>query len=326
MSQVFTTACPSRSDGAVVHLDQLLLEQRDIARYADAADAASALFDTIRDDRYLQRFGAPPDREHELLAGAGLDSSDQLLPAGDRLGVDGDNHIPGAQASALPGFAGERLADDRGREPSQADLVEEVAVRSAAPSPDRSSLRKAIWPFSFCTSTSTLCLSTACSSKHPAHFLPGGDRLVADTQDRLAGGHTGLGRRRGRKRGPQHRLDPGTPCMNSPVHEIASRKLAIGPAARWRSGDRRLAVERSIALLRCNLAFPLVQHLHVAAERKRGDDPLGLVGSQAPAPKRRAESHREAQHLDAAQPRDGVVTELVDHDERCPARPRMRTA
>ena len=48
-------------------------------------------------------------------------------------------------------------------------------------------------------------------------------------------------------------------------------------------------------------AFPLVEHLHVAAERNRGKRPLGAVGPEAARPHDAAEAHRKAQHLDPHQ-------------------------
>ena len=67
---------------------------------------------------------------------------------------------------------------------------------------------------------------------------------------------------------------------------------------------------------RRDVAFALVEHLDVAAERDRGDHPLGAVGAErAGSTERAAEADREAQDLHAAQARDEVVAELVDDDQ-----------
>ena len=67
-------------------------------------------------------------------------------------------------------------------------------------------------------------------------------------------------------------------------------------------------------------AFALVEHLHVAAERERADDELGvlpgMLALRLPAIERLAEADREAQHLDAASDGDPVVTVFVDGDQQ----------
>ena len=62
----------------------------------------------------------------------------------------------------------------------------------------------------------------------------------------------------------------------------------------WRLNARCSSARRDVA-------FALVEHLHVAAERNRGDHPFGLVRARAPRDERPAEADREAQHLHAAQ-------------------------
>ena len=42
-----------------------------------------------------------------------------------------------------------------------------------------------------------------------------------------------------------------------------------------------LPVEGAVRLVRRDRALALVEHLHVAAERQRGDHPLGLVAAAA---------------------------------------------
>ncbi|GBH08592.1 Chaperonin GroEL [Pseudomonas syringae pv. actinidiae] len=71
-----------------------------------------------------------------------------------------------------------------------------------------------------------------------------------------------------------------------------------------------LAVERLISQLRRNIAFALVEHLHVAAQRNRSDDVLSPL-TITPAQQRRAEAYRKTQHLDATAPGHPEVAKLV---------------
>src|SRR4029077_2162763 len=43
--------------------------------------------------------------------------------------------------------------------------------------------------------------------------------------------------------------------------------------------------------------------------------PFGAVSANTARPDHASEAHRKAQHLDACQPRDDVMTELMEHDE-----------
>ena len=85
-------------------------------------------------------------------------------------------------------------------------------------------------------------------------------------------------------------------------------------------GDRhaladRLAVVCLVEFLGRDLAFALVEHLDVAAERNRGDGELGAV-AVATHPQRLAEADRKAQHLDPAQPGHDEMAELVEGDQQ----------
>ena len=76
----------------------------------------------------------------------------------------------------------------------------------------------------------------------------------------------------------------------------------------------RLAVESQVRLSRRHGGLALVEHLHVAAERDRGDPVLGAVAAHAP-PEGAAEADREAQHLDPVAPGHPVVAKLVEGHE-----------
>ena len=105
--------------------------------------------------------------------------------------------------------------------------------------------------------------------------------------------------------------------MYVPVNNsTASSRFAIGPAATIAIlFQTRLPIERTCEIRRGDGTLALVEHLDVAAERHRGDRPLGAVGTQAARPDDATEPHGEAQDLDAASARDPVVAELVEYDE-----------
>jgi transposase len=69
---------------------------------------------------------------------------------------------------------------------------------------------------------------------------------------------------------------------------MASRKLAAGPASNNHHPPQdRLPVEAPVQLLGRNLAFTLVEHFYITAERESGNRPLGAILAQ-----RRAQSGR----------------------------------
>jgi hypothetical protein len=74
-------------------------------------------------------------------------------------------------------------------------------------------------------------------------------------------------------------------------------------------------VERARKILRHDVALALVGHLHVTAQRNRGDRELGAIATVAARPQHAAEADREPQDLHAAQARDDVMAGLVEHDE-----------
>ena len=65
-----------------------------------------------------------------------------------------------------------------------------------------------------------------------------------------------------------------------------------------------------------NGPLALVQHFHVAAERKTPQRPLGLIRTATTREDRPSESHREPQHLNVEESRCQVVAVLVKDDEQ----------
>src|SRR5690606_8663603 len=80
----------------------------------------------------------------------------------------------------------------------------------------------------------------------------------------------------------------------------------------------RLAVEGAAGFPFRDIGLALVEHLHVTAERDRGDHVLVAVAAAA-QPQRLAEADREAQHAHAASARDPVVAELVEGHQHADA-------
>src|SRR6185436_11646865 len=77
-----------------------------------------------------------------------------------------------------------------------------------------------------------------------------------------------------------------------------------------------LAVEGAVGFACFDRSLALVEHLDVATERNRRDHPFRLIFVDCLGHQRTAKTHRKAQHLDAAQPRNQVMAVLVDHDEQ----------
>src|SRR6185437_2614808 len=80
----------------------------------------------------------------------------------------------------------------------------------------------------------------------------------------------------------------------------------------------RFAGELLVAQRRVDLALARVEHLHVAAQRNRGDAVFRAIAADA-LPDRAAEADREAQHLDPTAARDPVVAKFMEghqHAER----------
>jgi hypothetical protein len=245
---------------------------------------------------------------------------DQRLPRLDRLVRGADDAVPRRQPGALRRAAGDHLAQHRlERRPVQAQpdplervrfhlrgrIVAQVERRGG----DMAALVDRLEPHR---------LALQRRLQHaPAHFLPGGHRLAVDRAHRVARvqarGRSDARRRRLR----EHRLRFGQAVHVKPGVD-QHREHEIEQRARDDDGEalpHALAVEGAPRLRRRHCPLALVEHLYVAAERHGSDHPLGAVGPQAPGGERPAESHRKAQHLDAAEPRDEVVAVFVHDDQ-----------
>ncbi|MCW0417733.1 hypothetical protein NB689_003487 [Xanthomonas sacchari] len=142
-------------------------------------------------------------------------------------------------------------------------------------------------------------------------LAPGGDVAVADADDALARLESGLLRQ------ALGAADDGRVVLLADHEHRPKQRHAqdqVGDGAGGDDGDalpHALVVEGLRTLGRGHLALAFVEHLHVAAERNRGDRELGAVAVVA-RPQRLAEAHREAQHLDPAAAGDPEMAELVE--------------
>src|SRR3989475_3666545 len=174
-----------------------------------------------------------------------------------------------------------------------------------------------------CDWSSDVCSSDLVALDDVRHLVPSGDALVADLDDLVALAETGgLGRRTGHDRfhvggqvgegGHEQRRAGGQPGGEDEVgqQQIEDRTGRDD----GRAPEERRVGERPLFVLRAHLvAEVLAQHLHVAAERDRGDDILGLA--DLAAGQLRPEADGELQDLDSAAPGDPEVAEFVEGDE-----------
>jgi hypothetical protein len=117
----------------------------------------------------------------------------------------------------------------------------------------------------------------------PAQVLPALDRLAVERDHDVAGAYSGRSRGRARRRIGQQRTLAGNAC-HVRSREEQDREQQIGERTRGDDGDalpHALAIESTIEIRARDVAFALVGHLHVAAERDRRQRPLGLVAAEA---------------------------------------------
>jgi hypothetical protein len=135
-------------------------------------------------------------------------------------------------------------------------------------------------------STRSPTCSPARAQQAPAQVLPARHRPAVDRGDEIAVADAGRRRRAARRRCgndrplPRHAGDVGP-------GEQQHGKQQVGDRTGYDNGDPppdTLPVERPRQVGGCHVAFALVGHLHVAAERNRRDRPFGAVGTVPPRP------------------------------------------
>jgi hypothetical protein len=83
-----------------------------------------------------------------------------------------------------------------------------------------------------------------------------------------------------------------------------------------RACAQRLGVERQVALVCRHRRLALVEHAHVAAERKSTEDELGRAALGLPAQQGFTKTYGKAQHLDTAGHGHAVVTIFMHGNEQ----------
>jgi hypothetical protein len=278
------------------------------------------ILEAARGDFERQPLPLAVDLDHGGAAADGLDQRADLVVGLHRRAVDGGD--PVAFGEHAPG-GGPRLdaADDRGQQ---------LEARDQADGPHRLALVAAGWqarqrqaPVGERTVGGAHVhrdvAAVHCGIGHRHRGLGPGRRLAAvDRQQRVAAREPGL--RRQALRLSDHRLEIGAADHeHAPQQRDAQQQVGDRPR-----GDDRDAlahgfvVERLGRLFRRHVAFALVEHAHVAAERDRGDRVFGAVAAAA-HPQRLAEAHGEAQHAHAAAARDPVVAEFVESHQHAEA-------
>ena len=294
MSPVFSTRLPQAFADAVLHADQHLVGVR--CRHCGAAPMRPSALAAGADRRghHLARSGARlrARRSDRAACRASPAPRPPALPRirpACRPRRRCGRRAPGRRAR---GAAAHHLSDDRfERRPvePQPDLFEGVGLDVVGRERAQVEERVSRWPFSVSTSRRTgLRCSADCSTRQRSScqvpiVSPSTARTVSPRARPAAAATEASGRR------AEHRTRLRQPYMKSPAYAaMAKRKLAAGPAttmAKRRQTLWRLNARCASPLV--DRAFALIEHLHVAAERNRGDDPLGPIGAAPPGPERR---------------------------------------
>src|SRR6266496_673947 len=292
----------------------------DLRSRPDAADALAVLLHRLRSQPNFNLLAAAHDAEPHDFAGPAPDRLYDIFPDLDLPAIDGNYAVSRAQSSRLGYAPRDDLADDRrdiGPVEPQPQTREGIAVEAfevetrqiqGAPGEpllgvDHLEPRRLLFHREL--------------QQPPAHLLPARHRLLIYFQDRFAPLKAARLRDGSGIRGADNRLRLLHAAYEKrPVEHDGEQKIR----RRARSDDRdappdALAVECPVHLFGRDRPFVLVEHFHVAAQRQRGDHPLGLVPAASDPPQRPAEADREAQYLHPEQARDQIVAELVKHDQ-----------
>ena len=100
------------------------------------------------------------------------------------------------------------------------------------------------------------------------------------------------------------------------VQQHRQQQVRQRPGRNNRSaGTQRLVIESQVALALIHRRLALVEHAHIAAQRKRSNDELGGRTLPPPAQQRHAKADGKAQHLDTAGNRHAVMAVLMHSDQ-----------
>ena len=76
-----------------------------------------------------------------------------------------------------------------------------------------------------------------------------------------------------------------------------------------------LAIKGTMTFFFSHLAFTLIEHFYVAAQRENTDCPFGLIRTEAPLPQHSPEPNGKTQDLDATSPCRQVMPKFMDNDK-----------
>ncbi len=244
----------------------------------------------------------------------------QIAPRVDRLAVDRGDAIPRTQAR-LPGdAAGRHLADDRRQLRSiqaQSDPLQQIAFQILGVDPGQVEQPE----IDLLARVDHFQLDGALLQRvlqhFPAQILQGRDRLAVHAVHQFAVFDAAArAQRAGDRCGKDRPQFLDAIYEQPPVEDDGEQE--IGDRSGGNDGEalgHRLAVEGARQLLRRDRRLALVEHLDVTAERKGGKHPFGPIRPGVSDQQRLAETDGKAQHLDAAQPRHEIVTELMHDDQ-----------
>ncbi len=263
----------------------------------------------------------PPRSTRDRLAGPLTDVGGEIVPVGERLAVDADDAVVGAQARRSRRIAGADIAD-HGRASGADDDAEPIEQRigfgqlaDAAAHVERELAPVAL-------GVGDVELDDAVAEQFVEHgdgrLLERLDRLAADGLDDVVGAKPRLGRDAAGYDVLDIRLD-ALHAHEVDEPESGNREQEIRAGTGREHGDPSpdgAAVEGAVRLRGIDLALALVEHLDVAAERDRRDPVFDLIGVlAAPAQQWPAESDRKPEHLEAEPARNPEMAVLVDRDQ-----------
>src|SRR6266851_1643423 len=292
----------------------------DLRGRPDAPEAFPVLLHCLRSQTDFHSVSGAHDLEPQDFVGATPDRPHDVFPNPDFLAIDRNHAVAWAQSSRLGYAPRDDLADNR---------------RNIGPVEPQSQTREGITVETFEIETRQI-QSTPGEAllgvdhfesrrlffhrelqQTPAYLLPARHRLPVYFQNRLASRQAAC-RRDGSGIG---RTDDGFRLLDPahekrPVEHDGEQKIRHRPRGDdCHAPPDALAIEGPVRFLGRNRPFALVEHLHVAAERQRGDHPFGLVPATASPPQGPPKTDREAQNLHPEKPRDHIMAELVEHDQ-----------
>ena len=263
---------------------------------------------------------APGQRLRLAAAPAGADQLAQLAAVNHIAGANAQHQVTGAQAGAFGRATGHQLAQHRARPGADdANPAKQVCIGLAHLQLVQRQHQLALGRATLWLELQAHALAIeGATRERPAQILKrahglevtlaqgGAKHQLAPVQTRLL--RDGAGHRAG-----QHGLGLVHPTpVDGGIQQHSQQQVGQRPRGDdGRARAQRLGVEGQMAIFSGDGCLALVEHAHIAAERKRTDDEFCRRALALPAQQRPAKAHREAQHLHAAGHGHTVVAVLV---------------